>query len=126
MQMPRAARHGRRRRRLQPPGSELLAGTGRPGQPEGSTLACGRLPVAADTNTRPQANSRLILAAIDDINTMSLTTLLSAQLYNAKVISRAKVISIFINLKKLKSSLSPSQQWPQAALRLRGDGRQVP
>ena len=30
------------------------------------------------------------------------------------------------NLKKLKLSLSPSQQWPQAALRLGGDGRQVP
>ena len=30
------------------------------------------------------------------------------------------------NLKKLKLSLSLSQQWPQAALRLEGDGRQVP
>ena len=30
------------------------------------------------------------------------------------------------NLKKLKLSLSPSPQWPQAALRLGGDGRQVP
>ena len=29
------------------------------------------------------------------------------------------------NLKKLKVSLSPSRQWPQAALRLGGDGRQV-
>ena len=29
------------------------------------------------------------------------------------------------NLKKLKLSLSPSPQWPQAALRLGGDGRQV-
>ena len=30
------------------------------------------------------------------------------------------------NLKKLKLSLSPSPQWPQAALWLGGDGRQVP
>ena len=30
------------------------------------------------------------------------------------------------NLKKLKLSLSPSPQWPEAALRLGGDGRQVP
>ena len=30
------------------------------------------------------------------------------------------------NLKKLKLSLSPSPQWPQAALLLGGDGRQVP
>ena len=30
------------------------------------------------------------------------------------------------NLKKLKLLLSPSQQWPQAALRLGGDGGQVP
>ena len=30
-----------------------------------------------------------------------------------------------INLKKLKLSQSPSPQWPQAALRLGGDGRQV-
>ena len=30
------------------------------------------------------------------------------------------------NLKKLKLTLSPSPQWPQAALRLGGDGRQVP
>ena len=30
------------------------------------------------------------------------------------------------NLKKLKSTLSPSPQWPQAALRLGGDGGQVP
>ena len=30
------------------------------------------------------------------------------------------------NFKKLKLSLSPSPQWPQAALRLGGDGRQVP
>ena len=30
------------------------------------------------------------------------------------------------NLKKLKLSLSPSPQWPQAALQLGGDGRQVP
>ena len=29
------------------------------------------------------------------------------------------------NLKKIKLSLSPSPQWPQAALRLGGDGRQV-
>ena len=29
------------------------------------------------------------------------------------------------NLKKLKLSLSPSPQWPQAALRLGGDGRRV-
>ena len=31
-----------------------------------------------------------------------------------------------ISLKKLKLSLSPSPQWPQAALRVGGDGRQVP
>ena len=30
------------------------------------------------------------------------------------------------NFKKLKLSLSPSPQWPQAALRLGGDGMQVP
>ena len=30
-----------------------------------------------------------------------------------------------LNLEKLKLSLSPSPQWPQAALRLGGDGRQV-
>ena len=30
------------------------------------------------------------------------------------------------NLKKLKLSLSPSPQWPQAALLLGGDGRHVP
>ena len=30
------------------------------------------------------------------------------------------------NFKKLKLSLTPSPQWPQAALRLGGDGRQVP
>ena len=30
-----------------------------------------------------------------------------------------------LNVKKLKLSLSPSPQWPQAALRLGGDGRQV-
>ena len=30
------------------------------------------------------------------------------------------------NLKKLKLTLIPSPQWPQAALRLGGDGRQVP
>ena len=30
------------------------------------------------------------------------------------------------NLKKLELSLSPSPQWPEAALLLGGDGRQVP